>query len=272
MAVYAIGDVQGCYSQLLRLIEKINFDPTNDFLWFCGDLVNRGPESLQALRFIKSLGNRAVTVLGNHDLHLLALYHSKQSLDKSDTLYQVLASPDCDELMSWLQARPLVHYDDLLKTVIVHAGIHPGWSLRQALSLSSELEQVLQTADSTVFFKQMYGDHPDYWDDNLTGIDRLRCITNVFTRMRFMTTDHRLDLDAKGDPEQQIDENLVPWFKLDNQLELNISVVFGHWATLPTGVYGRHFAIDGGCIWGGRFTALQLDPEEPRWHSISCQK
>ena len=138
MAVYAIGDVQGCYSQLLRLLDKIKFDPADDTLWFCGDLVNRGPESLQTLRFIKSLGDRAVSVLGNHDLHLLALYHSHRTLDQSDTLSQVLTSPDCDELMCWLQARPLAHYDNVHKTIMMHAGVHPQWSLKQTLSRSLE--------------------------------------------------------------------------------------------------------------------------------------
>ena len=272
MAVYAIGDVQGCYSQLLRLIEKINFDPANDFLWFCGDLVNRGPESLQTLRFIKSLGHRAITVLGNHDLHLLALYHSKQTLNTSDTLSQVLTSSDCDELMNWLQSRPLAYFDESLKTVIAHAGIHPDWNLKQTLALSSELEQVLQGDGSSLFFEKMYGDTPDIWADHLTGFDRLRCITNVFTRMRFIAADHRLDFEAKGGPQQHNDTSLRPWFNLNSQLEPNIKVVFGHWATLATGAYGRHYAIDGGCIWGGCFTALQLDAEGPRWYTISCQK
>ena len=270
MAVYAIGDVQGCYSPLLRLLDEIKFDPANDSLWFCGDLVNRGPESLQALRFIKSLGDRAVSVLGNHDLHLLALYHSKRTLDKSDTLSQVLTSPDCDELMRWLQARPLAHYDDSQKTIMMHAGVHPSWSLEQTLAFSLELEQVLQGEESHLFFEKMYGDSPDFWSDDLTGIDRLRCITNVFTRMRFLAPDYRLNFAAKGAPDQHKDSNLTPWYNLSSQLDSSIDVVFGHWATLATGQYGRHFAIDGGCVWGRCFTALQLDAFEPRWHSINC--
>ena len=152
MAVYAIGDVQGCYSHLMRLLDKIKFDSTNDTLWFCGDLVNRGPESLQTLRFIKSLGDRAVSILGNHDLHLLALYHSKRVLDKSDTLSQVLTSSDCDELMIWLQARPLAYFDDSLKAIMMHAGVHPSWNLEQTLTYSFELEQVLQGKESGLFF------------------------------------------------------------------------------------------------------------------------
>jgi bis(5'-nucleosyl)-tetraphosphatase (symmetrical) len=270
MAVYAIGDVQGCYSHLMRLLDKIKFDSTNDTLWFCGDLVNRGPESLQTLRFIKSLGDRAVSILGNHDLHLLALYHSKRILDKSDTLSQVLTSSDCDELMIWLQARPLAYFDDSLKAIMIHAGVHPSWSLEQTLAHSLELERVLQGEESGLFFDKMYGDSPDFWSDELTGFDRLRCITNVFTRMRFLAPDYRLNFAAKGAPEQNKDSNLTPWYLLNSQLDANVKVIFGHWATLPTGQYGRHFAIDGGCVWGRCFTALQIDTVEPRWHSVDC--
>jgi bis(5'-nucleosyl)-tetraphosphatase (symmetrical) len=272
MAVYAIGDVQGCYSELLRLLDKIKFDPANDSLWFCGDMVNRGPESLQTLRFIKSLGDQAVSVLGNHDMHLLALYHGKQKLDKSDTLSQVLTSPDCDELMAWLQTRPLAHYDSSLKTIMMHAGVHPNWNLEQTLARSLELEQMLQGGESHLFFEKMYGDSPDLWSDDLTGLDRLRCITNVFTRMRFLTPDCRLDFAAKGAPEQHKDSDLTAWYQVNGQLDSSVKVVFGHWATLATGQYGRHFATDSGCVWGQCLTALQIDTTEPCWHSINCHK
>ena len=271
MAVYAVGDVQGCYSPLLRLLDKINFNPANDCLWFCGDLVNRGPQSLQTLRFIKSLGDRAITVLGNHDLHLLALYSRRQVLDKTDKLWQVLTSPDCDELMHWLQSRPIAHYDAALNFMLVHAGVHPRWDLKQALALAAELQLVLQSADSNLFLQQMYGDCPDSWSDNLTGIERWRCITNIFTRMRFLKHDYRLDFDAKGAPAQHSQSDLTPWFDLPGRLQPTTRVVFGHWATLAVGAYGRYYAIDSGCGWGGRFTALQLDSAEPRWYSIDCQ-
>ncbi|MFT5657388.1 MAG: bis(5'-nucleosyl)-tetraphosphatase (symmetrical) [Gammaproteobacteria bacterium] len=271
MAVYAIGDVQGCYSQLLRLLEEINFDTANDCLWFCGDLVNRGPESLQTLRFIRSLGDKAISVLGNHDLHLLALYHSGQRVDETDTLAQVLTSTDCDELMGWLQSRPIAHYDASLDFMLVHAGVHPSWDLNQVLAHSSELERTLRGAESQLFFEKMYGDKPDLWSADLSGIERLRCITNIFTRMRFLGPDYQINLDAKGAPDQHGESNLTPWYALPGRLGSNTSVVFGHWATLAVGAYGRHYAIDGGCIWGGRFTALQLDSAEPQWYSIDCQ-
>ena len=218
MAVYAIGDVQGCFSCLSRLLEKIGFDDSTDSLWFCGDLVNRGPESLATLRFVKSLGERACVVLGNHDLHLLAMYHSGQSVDSSDSLHAVLNSSDCDELMVWLQSRPLIHYDSKLEKLLVHAGIHPQWSLQQALKYAGEVEEVLVEGDSRAFFAHMYGDQPDFWSEELSGYDRLRCITNILTRMRFFWPDGRLDMDAKGSPEHHRNSGLTPWYELNKRL------------------------------------------------------
>jgi len=270
MAVYVIGDVQGCYSELNRLLDAIRFDQACDQLWFCGDLVNRGPESLQTLRFVRSLGDTAVTVLGNHDLHLLAVFHNYEKLRKSDTLSEILSSPDCGELMSWLQSRPLVHFDRDLNFLLVHAGIHSDWDLQQALKYANELEVALQRDNGKVFFQKMYGDIPDRWSQDLTGIERLRCITNILTRMRFVTTDGRLEYKAKGNPEQHAD-HLIPWFETSRRLDQSIRIAFGHWSTLRVGVYGRHYAVDGGCVWGGKFTALRIDSSEPQWFSIGCE-
>ncbi|RLA11495.1 MAG: diadenosine tetraphosphatase [Gammaproteobacteria bacterium] len=271
MAVYVIGDVQGCYSELCRLLDKIHFDQVRDQLWFCGDLVNRGPESLQTLRFVHSLGDAAVTVLGNHDLHLLAVFHSQKKLKKSDTLSEVLASPDREELMTWLQSRPLVHFDRDLNFLLVHAGIHPDWDLQQTLNYASELEVALQRDNGKLFFEQMYGDVPDRWSLDLTGIERLRCITNILTRMRFITTDGRLEYKAKGGPRQHAGQGLIPWFEMDRRLDQSIRIAFGHWSTLGVGAYGKHYAVDGGCVWGGKFTALRIDSSEPQWSSIGCE-
>ena len=268
MAVYAIGDVQGCYHDLCRLLEKIKFDDNADTLWFCGDLVNRGPDSLETLRYIKSLGKRAVVVLGNHDLHLLATFHAGLVVSESDSLYAVLNSDDRDELMAWLQSLPLLHYDDNLQKLLVHAGIHPQWSLQQAMSCASEVEQVLASHEHKAFFAQMYGDQPDRWQDDLDGMDRLRCITNVLTRMRFFWPDGRLDMDAKNGPKQHAE--LTPWYELNTREADGFEIVFGHWSTLAVGNYGNHYAIDGGCLWGGKFVALQIDSSEPAWTSIDC--
>ena len=271
MAVYAIGDVQGCYSDLCRLLDHLNFDDSADTLWFCGDLVNRGLESLETLRFVKGLGNAAVTVLGNHDLHLLALYYNDQVRPKKkDTLFAVLNSDDTDELIAWLQMRPLLHRDKALSKVLVHAGIHPDWLVSQALSYAAEVEQVLQGADCKLFFASMYGDQPDQWDDDLSDMPRLRFITNVLTRLRFLSSDGRIDMRAKGGPLQH--QSLTPWFELNPRDAETDDIVFGHWSTLATGRYGKHFATDGGCVWGGKIVALRIDLDVPQWVSIACHK
>lgn len=270
MAVYAIGDVQGCYSSLCRLLDYIKFDDSVDKLWFCGDLVNRGNESLETLRFVKGLGDSAVTVLGNHDLHLLALHHGGKVLRKKDTLFAVLNSKDADELMAWLQARPLLHRDKALSKVMVHAGIHPDWPISQALNYAAEVEQVLQGSDCRSFLAKMYGNQPDQWRDDLSGMARLRCITNVFTRLRFLTSDGRIELHAKGGPSKH--QSLSPWFELNSRQNETADIVFGHWSTLATGRYGKHFATDGGCVWGGKLVALRIDLKEPQWVSIDCPK
>jgi len=270
MAIYAIGDVQGCYAELCRLLEKINFDEAADTLWFCGDLVNRGPQSLHTLRFVKSLGSGAVTVLGNHDLHLLALYHSAKQPSPKDSLYALLNSPDCDELMSWLQSRPMLHYDASLETLLVHAGVHPAWSLKLAMSLAQELETVLGGETGKAFFQHMYGDQPDTWSDRLEAMDRWRCITNVFTRMRFFDARQKMNFSAKGGPTQHAGEGLTPWFELEAALAPQIRVLFGHWSTLAVGNYGRHVALDAGCVWGGRLAALKIDSEASEWFYYRC--
>ncbi|NNE64643.1 MAG: symmetrical bis(5'-nucleosyl)-tetraphosphatase [Gammaproteobacteria bacterium] len=270
MAVYAIGDVQGCYSGLIKLLEKIEFDQRRDRLWFCGDLVNRGPESLQTLRFIRSLGDSAICVLGNHDLHLLAAFHLHKKLDSSDSLYQVLTAYDCDELLAWLQTRPLVHYDAEISWLMVHAGIYPGWRLEQVLSYAGEVESVLRGSDFPEFFSAMYGDEPDIWSDELTGAPRLRCITNILTRMRYFDKKGKLEMDAKGSPHKH--QNLIPWFEVKSRAKRDFEIVFGHWSTLPIGAYGRHYAIDGGCVWGGKMVALRLVHGEKQWYTTNCQK
>ncbi len=271
MAVYVIGDVQGCYSRLARLLDKIRFDPACDKLWFCGDLVNRGPESLQTLRFVRTLGDSAITVLGNHDLHLLAIFHTRQVISESNSLSEIILSPDCEELIAWLQSQPLVHYDADLNFLLVHAGIHADWDITQAIKYAGEVEQVLRGENSEFFFRQMYGDQPDRWSDNLTGIRRLRCITNILTRLRFYTADGRFEYKSNGSPRHHANAGLVPWFETNQRLNTPVRIVFGHWSTLKVGVYGQHFAIDGGCVWGGKFIALRIDTAEPQWFEVGCE-
>lgn len=265
MALYAIGDVQGCYSGLNKLLEKISFDRRHDRLWFCGDLVNRGPESLKTLRFIRSLGDSAICVLGNHDLHLLAAFHRRKKLDSSDSLYQVLTAHDSDELIAWLQSRPLVHYDAEISWLMVHAGIYPGWCLEQVMTYAGEVESVLQGSDFAEFFSAMYGDEPTIWSDELTGMPRLRCITNILTRMRYFDKDGKLDMAANGRPADH--QDLIPWFNVKSGVAREFKIVFGHWSTLPVGAYGPHYALDGGFVWGGKMVALDLSSAKMHCYS-----
>ena len=216
MAIYAIGDVQGCYSELNRLLEKISFDPAYDQLWFCGDLVNRGPESLQTLQFVKSLGDRAISVLGNHDLHLLALHHGVYKVRDTSSLQQVLDSPERDELMAWLQRLPILHFDEMHNALLVHAGMHPDWGLSKALKLASEVETALRGKQAKKFLSKMYGNKPTVWSDDLSGSLRLRLITNVFTRMRYFNAARELDFDAAGSPRKTMSSGLTPWFQMES--------------------------------------------------------
>ena len=268
MAIYTIGDVQGCYSELCRLLEKIDFDPAEDTLWFCGDLVNRGPESLQTLRFVKSLGSSAISVLGNHDLHLLALHHGVTKVRISRDLQKILQSPVRDELMDWLQAQPLLHYDETHEAVVVHAGIHPAWGLSKARKLAGEVETALRGEDATWFYKKMYGNTPLEWSDDLAGAKRLRFIANVFTRMRYIDREQKLDFTVNRSPRRYLRSGLTPWFQVEATLRDDVRVLFGHWSTLPVGCYGRFFALDGGCVWGGHMVALRVDFAAEDWFFV----
>jgi len=270
MAVYIIGDLQGCYKKLKKLLNQIEFDEQKDVLWFAGDLVNRGPDSLRALRYVKSLGDHAQVVLGNHDLHLLAVYYQKTGLKSGDTLSQVVKAADGDELMHWLRTRPLVHHDIDLNFSMVHAGLYPGWKLSQALALSKEVETMLASNNFQQFFDNMYGNKPARWSKKLEGMDRLRFITNVFTRMRYLHPDLTLDLSAKGAPFKASNNDVIPWFEFRHSAIKFNRVAFGHWSTLPTGQYGNCFALDSGCVWGGQLTALRIDKKKPRWYHLSC--
>jgi len=273
MAVYVIGDVQGCFDDLQRLLNKINFKRNKDLLWFCGDLVNRGPQSLKTLEFVRNLGDRATSVLGNHDLHLLAVYYGNAKLRTADTLREILKHPECDDYMHWLRHRPLLHVDIDLNFALVHAGILPQWGLSEALKYSNEVEQAIRGKKThRTYFKNMYGNLPDHWSTNLEGQDRLRFITNVFTRMRYCHPSGRLDMHTKGKPSAIKSRNISPWFDMDQKQIKHNRIVFGHWSTLPSKQYGICFAMDSGCLWGGALTALRIDKKKPRWYRVDCTK
>ncbi len=268
MAVYAIGDVQGCFDELLALFEAIHFSPKHDQVWFTGDLVNRGTQSLEVLRFVKSLGDRAVTVLGNHDLHLLAVAAGAAKLRPKDSFMDVLEAPDRDTLLVWLRRQALLHHDAELGYTLVHAGLPPQWDLATAQVCAAEVEHVLRGADALPFFQQMYGAQPARWRDDLRGWERLRFITNSFTRLRYCEADGSLAFTCKGAPGTQAARQ-VPWFEVADRRSADLNILFGHWSTL--GRYeGRGVTcLDTGCVWGAALTALRLD--DRRWFSVSCE-
>ena len=269
MAVYAIGDLQGCYDDLQRLLELVHYEPESDILWFTGDLVNRGPDSLKCLRFVKSLGERAITVLGNHDLSLLAVAAGYRETKTNDTIGDILSTDDRDDLLEWLRYRPLIHYDTALGYAMVHAGLPPQWSLEEAIECANEIEMKLRGKKYKKLLRKMYGDQPNVWSVSLKGSERRRFIINCFTRMRYCTVDGELDLNAKYKPDDS-SKDLFPWFNVPNRKSTMDKIVFGHWSTLGCIQTGNVFCLDSGCVWGGCLTAMRLDTEEPLYFSVNC--
>ncbi len=262
MSIYAIGDIQGCFDDLLRLLDLIKFDEKSDQLWFAGDLVNRGPKSLETLRFVKSLGGSAQTVLGNHDLHLLATAYKQRIPHKKDSLSDVLDASDRDELIYWLRHQPLFHYND--NFCLLHAGLPPQWDFSQTKKMAKKAEKVLQSPDYMSFFKVMYGDKPNKWSSDLIGMDRIRFIVNCFTRMRYCEANGRLDFNYTSAVGTQ-PKHLMPWFVVPKRKSTEMKIIFGHWSTL--GYYQEHniHAIDTGCLWGGQLTAIKLGKKIERF-------
>ena len=261
MARWAIGDVQGCCAELDALLQRIRFNADRDLLWFTGDLVNRGPQSLATLRRVRSLAANAIVVLGNHDLHLLAVaFVPEHRLRRADTLDEVLAAADRDALLGWLLERPLAHYDSAHHDLLVHAGLVPQWHAQQATQLASEVSQALRH-DPRATLGSMYGDEPDRWDEALEGADRLRFIINVLTRMRVCTAQGRVDLRQKGPPGDSR-APWMPWFKVPGRASAASRVIFGHWSALGFHRGDGVLALDTGCVWGGTLTAVNLDDAE----------
>jgi bis(5'-nucleosyl)-tetraphosphatase (symmetrical) len=267
---YAIGDVQGCFDDLLRLLDKIDFDPAKDRLWFTGDLVNKGPNSLNILRFVKGLRDSAITVLGNHDLYLLAAAAGNVKDKKSDTIAGILAAHDCEELLFWLRHQPVVHHDNVLGYTMVHAGLLPQWDLVAALARARELETVLQNAGYEDFLGALYEEQPDRWSEDLKGLARLRFIANCFTQLRYCDRKGRLDLSSKRRTAAK-KRRSIPWFQVPTRAHRDMKIIFGHWASLDrkkiktTGIY----PLDTGCSNRGKFTAMRLGDE--RFFSTRCR-
>jgi bis(5'-nucleosyl)-tetraphosphatase (symmetrical) len=259
LATYAIGDIQGCYQELRELIDKLVFNPQKDTLWLLGDLINRGPENLAVVRYVMSLGSAACTVLGNHDLHFLAIALGGHRLNKSDTLTDILDAPDVDDIVEWYCQQPLLVKDEKLGFVMAHAGVPHLWSLDQAAELAAEVEMVIRGEGRTQYFRDMYGNEPARWSKRLTGMDRLRSITNYLTRMRLMKLDGTLDFAHKGALSDAPDD-CVPWYQLRAEHPFELTTLFGHWAALEgeTGCEGV-LALDTGCVWGRDLTAYCLE-------------
>lgn len=269
MATYAVGDLQGCLEPLQQLLQQVQFDPASDRLWLVGDLINRGPDSLGTLRFLYGIRDSLVIVLGNHDLHFLATVWHADFRKKHDTFQEIYDAPDCDLLVSWLRQQKLAHFDPVFNAVMVHAGIPPQWTLQQTLERAAEVEAVLQDdAQISDFLLNMYGNKPKLWNDSLTGNERLRVITNYFTRMRFCAADGKLQLKAKSGPDQA-PEGFAPWFVHPGQVLEQHRILFGHWAALEgRSTHPNAIALDTGCVWGAAMTLYNLETGD--YHQCDC--
>jgi bis(5'-nucleosyl)-tetraphosphatase (symmetrical) len=268
MATYIVGDVQGCFDELQQLLELAEFSPEKDELWLTGDLVSRGPKSLETLRYVKGLGDAAKVVLGNHDLHLLAIHQGIHREKKEEQLEPLLNAPDCDELLHWLRQQPLLLRHPEFDFVMVHAGISPQWTIKQAEKLAREVESQLQADHFKELLQDMYGSHPHSWSEKLQGVNRMRFIINVFTRMRYCFANGTLELKNKLSPEQTGNSELHPWFEIES-LDQSREILFGHWAALQgkvtkPGIYG----LDTGCVWGNTLTMLRW--QDKQLFSLPC--
>lgn len=266
MATYAIGDIQGCFTSLTALLNRIDFNPARDRLWLVGDLVNRGPDSLQTLRFVRDLGTAAVTVLGNHDLYLLMVaYGTVRARGKDDTIQAVLDAPDRDALLGWLRTRPLMHLEDGF--AMVHAGLLPGWTAVQARALAREVEGALSGPYHADLLHNMWGSEPAAWCDDLRDYERIRVIVNAMTRMRFCTPDGVMDFKVKGEVTKA-PKGYVPWFEVPGRKSADATVVFGHWSALGLRIEPKLLALDSGCLWGRELTAVRL--EDRKVFQVAC--
>ncbi|MGH7251327.1 MAG: symmetrical bis(5'-nucleosyl)-tetraphosphatase [Nitrospiraceae bacterium] len=277
MAIYAIGDIQGCFAALQKLLDQIRFDPSRDRLWFVGDLVNRGPDSVSVLRyvkkqgrasllrFLKRLGRAAVTVLGNHDLHLLAVANGCRPARPKDTFHDVLDAPDRDELLAWLRNQPLLYREN--NFLLVHAGLLPQWTVCEAETFARDAEKALRSTKYRAFLRSLYQDEPGRWSEKLTGMDRLSVVTKVLTRIRVCTETGKVDWTFTGTPDQAPD-GYLPWFQVPSRRSAETTIICGHWAAMGLRVHDNLLALDGGCVWGRQLVAVRL--EDRQVFHVSC--
>ncbi len=272
MATYAIGDVQGCFPELQRLLDKLRFDPARDRLWFCGDLVNRGGQSLETLRLIHGLRDSCVVTLGNHDLSLLAIALRRPDAQArvNPELREVLFAEDAPVLLEWLRSQKLLHHDEQTGWTMVHAGLAPTWTLRQAQRSAQEIERELSSPRYPRLLKNLFGNRPAAWSSRLQGVERLRASINTFTRMRYCDVQGRIDFEGKGRPGTQ-KPGMYPWFEVPGMRRREMRIVCGHWSALGRFAGLGIYAIDTGCVWGGQLTALRLDLEEPTYTTVNAE-
>lgn len=269
MAIYLLGDIQGCYDPLSRLLDSIRFDPASDQLWSCGDLVNRGGRSLEVLRLLQGLGPACSVTLGNHDLHLLAAHHRHPEGDcKNRELAKVLNAPDRDALIGWLLSQPLAVYDETRAVLRMHAGVVPQWTATRAVELGQEVSDVLRSDRRGDFLDRMYGNHPSKWHEQRKGWARLRLITNILTRIRFCKPGGKAAFKLTGAPGSQ-PPGYLPWYRHRHRKTRDVTVVFGHWAALGLRMKKRYIALDSGCVWGGKLSAVRL--EDRALFQVSCK-
>ncbi len=265
MATYVIGDIQGCFQALQLLLDEIDFDRSRDRLWLVGDLVNRGPQSAEVLRWARDQGEALITVLGNHDLHLLAVAEGFVPAHHNDTLEDVLTAPDRQALLAWLRQQKMIHFEQ--GWVLVHAGLLPQWTVSQAVALGREVEAALHGDDYRHFLAHMYGNEPDHWRDDLAGMARLRVITNAMTRLRFCSPAGVMEFVHKGSPAHP-PPGFLPWYQIPGRASQDVNIVFGHWSAHGLDVNQHYCALDTGCLWGGKLSALRL--EDRRVFQIPC--
>lgn len=268
MATYAIGDLQGCYSELEQLLETIDFDPAFDQVWFVGDLVNRGPQSLATIQFIRSLGDAAKCVLGNHDIHLIACYCGIQQCKAKSSLNQILQNNDAQDIIDWLRQQPLLYIDQKLPWVMVHAGFLPQWNLTTAKDCAQQVEIQLRSDNYSEFLQLAYGNHPNHWHPELNDNDRWRVILNAFTRLRLCNQQGEMDFEFKG-PLQEKPEHLHAWFNVKRESE-DTKIIFGHWSALGLINQDNLLALDTGCLWGNQLTAARIDIDPVKIYQIEC--
>ncbi len=259
MSTYAIGDIQGCYKDFKKLLKQINFNRNKDNLWLAGDLVNKGPNSLDVIKYIMDLDTKAISVLGNHDFYLIASYfQAKPWSNKTNSFEDILSDKDCDEIISWLRNQKLVHKNSELGYILVHAGIYPKWNLDETLSMASNIEKFLRGKKCKSFIETLWSNYPNLWDKTLSNRDKLIFSTNVFTRMRYLNKDMSLNFKMKNNPKENISNTLTPWYEFDNKIYDKYKVIIGHWSTLGFRDTKNIVSIDTGCVWGNKLTGIEI--------------